>query len=277
LQALIACGRYRFTYLKRISEPTHKAINAFFCTLIFKNYMSIKQKYKVRSIQNFECKEWLLYKHYAKRIPSISYAFGLFDNDNILQGVCTFGMPCRRYNNGGNIFDNQIEIPTYELNRLVINDNLEKNTLSFFLSETFSLLPSPICLVSYADPNNGHNGYIYQATNWLYSGIAESGGKSFDWILNGKYLHGRNMTVEYLKQLCGARYDPKKNIYENFETIGGEVHSQVGKHRYFMFLGNKKQVLEMKQKLKYPILPYPKGENKRYDSSYQVKPQANLF
>jgi hypothetical protein len=41
--------------------------------------ISIKDKYSVKSIDNFACKDWLLNKHYAKRIPSISYAFGLFN------------------------------------------------------------------------------------------------------------------------------------------------------------------------------------------------------
>lgn len=239
--------------------------------------MSLKEKYIVQSIQNNQCKEWLLKKHYAKRIPSISFAFGLYNRDLILQGICTYGMPCRRYNDGGNIFDNKIKVPTYELNRLVVNDGMEKNTLSYFVSQTLKLLPKPICLVSYADPNNGHHGYIYQATNWIYTGVAESGGKSFDWILNGKYLHGRNMTTEYVKDLCGKSYDATKNIYENFENIGGEIKSQEGKHRYFQFLGDKKFVSEMKKQMKYEIKPYPKGDNKRYDSSYKPTVQAVLF
>ena len=53
--------------------------------------MSIKEIYKCYSIKKDLCKEWLLYKHYAKRIPSITYSFGLFKND-ILVGVLTFGM-----------------------------------------------------------------------------------------------------------------------------------------------------------------------------------------
>ena len=52
----------------------------------------IKETYKVKSIKKGLCKEWLLYKHYAKRIPNIMYSFGLFYK-NILAGVITFGMP----------------------------------------------------------------------------------------------------------------------------------------------------------------------------------------
>ena len=49
-------------------------------------------KYKITKIKNEECKEWFLHKHYAKRLPSVSYAFGLYKN-NSLEGVCSFGKP----------------------------------------------------------------------------------------------------------------------------------------------------------------------------------------
>ena len=33
----------------------------------------------------------------------------------------------------------------------------------------------------------------------------------------------------------------------------------------------------MKKALKYPVLPYPKGDNVRYDASYKVQPNLILF
>ena len=58
--------------------------------------MSIKIKYVIKSIDTYLSKEWLLKKHYAKRLCSISYCFGLFDEFNLLIGVCTFGSPPSR-------------------------------------------------------------------------------------------------------------------------------------------------------------------------------------
>jgi hypothetical protein len=49
------------------------------------------------------------------------------------------------------------------------------------------------------------------------------------------------------------------------------------KHRYFYFLGNKKQVKDMFKMLPYELQPYPKGENKRYDASYIPSTQTTLF
>jgi hypothetical protein len=57
---------------------------------------------------------------------------------------------------------------------LIVEDNLPKNSLSFFVSsclkELHRELKEPLCIISYSDPNAGHHGYIYQATNWLYTG-----------------------------------------------------------------------------------------------------------
>jgi hypothetical protein len=43
------------------------------------------------------------------------------------------------------------------------------------------------------------------------------------------------------------------------------------KHRYFYFIGDKRQKNDMLKKLKFKIEPYPKGDNQRYDASYKVK------
>ena len=110
----------------------------------------------VKSIKSRETYDWLLYKHYAKRIPSISYSFGLYLNEE-LNGICTFGYPPNyNYNNGKCVFYSY-ECLTLELNRLVVNENLPKNSLSIFVSKSLKLLPKPSCIVSYADQNKGHN------------------------------------------------------------------------------------------------------------------------
>jgi len=53
----------------------------------------MKDKYSVKPIDSFQCKEWCLKKHYAKRLPPIQHAFGLFDTENILVGIVTYGTP----------------------------------------------------------------------------------------------------------------------------------------------------------------------------------------
>ena len=234
----------------------------------------IKEKYTVRSIPSDETKEWLLYKHYAKRMPSISYAFGLFNN-NIMQGCCTFGRPmaaplirtC---------FNGDYQDCFLELNRLVINDGLEKNVLSYFVSECLKMLPKPNVIVSYADTSHNHHGYIYQATNWYYSGLSE---KFKDYMVKGfEHLHASSIL-----EMIGRREDLDDSINrvdELKKRFGAEnvyTVDRAQKHRYFYFLGNKKTISDMISKIKYPRLSYPKGDNLRYDASYKPTIQGNLF
>ena len=146
--------------------------------------------YKVDKIQNYQCKDWLLNKHYAKRMCSISYAFGLFDNANILVGVITFGMPPSS-TLAESICGKQYKDYVLELNRLVVNEGLPRNTLSFFVSNAIKMLPSNKIIVSFADANMNHNGYIYQATNFIYTGTSSNTSKLIDKF--GKEFHFRNI------------------------------------------------------------------------------------
>lgn len=237
--------------------------------------MSIKGKYTVRSIEASETKEWLLYKHYAHRMPSISYAFGLYNNDIILQGVCTFGRPMAapliRTCFAGDYQDCFLE-----LNRLVVNEGLEKNALSFFVAECLKMLPRPNVIVSYADTSKNHHGYIYQATNWYYSGLSE---KFKDYMVKGyEHLHASSIL-----EMIGRSEDLDDSINrvdELKKRFGAEnvyMVDRAQKHRYFYFLGDKKTIEDMINKIKYPRLPYPKGDNQRYDASYKPTIQTSLF
>ncbi len=209
---------------------------------------------KVESISNFACKDWLLNKHYAKRMCSISYAFGLYI-DNILNGVCTFGFPPNyNYNDGKCVFNNY-QCLTLELNRLVINENLPKNTLSFFVSQCLKMLPKPSCIVSYADQNKGHNGYIYQATNWIYTGVSTP---------KHKYIFED-----------GSEFDIRRGIDNKGKVVDKILMKPT--HRYLFFNGSKTQVNKMKKSLKMQVFEYPKGENKRYLSEYKPQVQTKLF
>ncbi|MFQ5330015.1 MAG: hypothetical protein ACE5D4_08530 [Thermodesulfobacteriota bacterium] len=223
--------------------------------------MGIKETYKVMPIKKEETYDWLLNKHYAKRIPNIERAFGLY-NESTLLGICTFGTPPKSMNNGESIF-NEYRVKTFELNRLVMMEGLAKNTLSFFVSQCLGCLPTPCCIVSYADFTFGHNGYIYQATNWLYIGLNQIHER--EWFINGKEIHPRTLSSMGLTSA-------KKKI--EYGLTCGEYTK---KHRYLMLLGNSKEKKEMRADLLYKVIPYPKGDNQRYDASYKPQIQGVLF
>ena len=217
--------------------------------------MSIKEKYTVKSIAKHLCKEWLLHKHYAKRIPSISYAFGLFDTD--LVGICTLGSPPSRALCIG-VCGEENAHKVLELNRLCVNDNLERNVLSYFVGSCLKLLKKELIIVSYADTSMSHNGYIYQATNWIYTGLSAKRTERYD--INNPNRHSKSVTEQ-------------KGV--NYEDLA--IRERPQKHRYIYFTGNKKQIRKLKQELNYNIEPYPKGQNKRYDASYKPTIQKELF
>jgi len=216
--------------------------------------MKLEDNFTVSSITSKETYDWLLYKHYLKRIPSISFSFGLFDR-SVLVGVVTYGTPASNSLCVG-LCGKEYKSIVLELNRLCINDELPSNCASFFISRTFKLLPKPTILVSYADKSFGHTGYIYQATNWIYTGLSAKRTERYD-ILN-----------------------PNKHSKTCVETMKVEdlaIRERPQKHRYIYFTGSKTQRKAWKKQLNYKEQPYPKGENKRYDSSHKVTVQQRLF
>jgi hypothetical protein len=229
--------------------------------------MSIKEKYSVKSIDSYLCREWLLKKHYLKRKTSFTYSFGLY-KENILVGVLTFGnaIPLTMKKS---LFGQEYMDLVYELNRLCTNDDLDKNTNSFFISQAFKLLPKPMVIVSYADKSVGHTGYIYQATNFMYTGESHT---QLDWKLKGyEHLHSRTLMDEFAFQP-----DRVKKLKEKHGDNLYQVKREP-KYRYVYVLADKREKNEILSKKNFKIQPYPKGDNQRYDASYQPSIQTTLF
>lgn len=232
--------------------------------------MSIKDKYKVQSISKEQTKEWLLKKHYAKRIPSISYSFGLYEGIELI-GVCTYGLPPQH--NCLLLCGEKYKNNAIELNRLIKNDGLKKNVQSWFVAQTFKLLPKPLIVLSYADPNNGHFGYTYQALNFLYTG---EGGADKEYVYQG-YQYSMRHIKDYWFKSKNLPYDKDLTIDQNFLNAGGEIIKMDKKKRYVIFLGSKTQKKDMYNSLIWEVLPYDKGQNERYDTSYKTTTQTQLF
>ena len=72
-------------------------------------------------------------------------------------------------------------------------------------------------------------------------------------------------------------YDKDLTIDQNFLNVGGELIKMDKKKRYVIFLGSKTQKKDMRNNLKWEVLPYDKGQNERYDTSYKTTTQTHLF
>ena len=183
--------------------------------------------YEVRKIEYSETKDLILNVHYAHRMPSISYSFGLF-LDNEMVGVCTFGKPASPSLCVG-VCGVEYTKQVWELNRLVLKNNIP-NEASMFVGKCLKLLPRPMIVVSYSDSAQNHRGIIYQATNFLFTGTTkprtDMAGK------NG--THSRHHLGDRTKRV------PRS-----------------AKHRYIIFLGSKVEKKRMLKVLKYKIQDYP--------------------
>ncbi len=213
---------------------------------------------KVIPIEPKETYDWLLNVHYAKRIPQIMKAFGLYDND-ILIGVVTYGIPASPSLCMG-ICGKEYSDMVLELNRLCLLDN-HKNLASKLVSGSIKQLPKPTIVVSYADNKQGHVGYVYQATNFLYTGLSE---KRVDWAIKGlEHKHSKTisdgMTLEKIKEKYG----------DDFYYI-----ERSRKHRYIIFHGSKNDKKILRSKLKYKIQPYPKGKTNQYEITHTPSTQV---
>jgi|11_taG_2_1085331.scaffolds.fasta_scaffold02018_2 hypothetical protein len=222
------------------------------------------QDYSVRQLNNHEYRDWLLNKHYAKRLCSVSYAFGLIDLDQNVVGVITFGCPPNRLFNDGKCIFSNIKVKTMELNRLVLNSDTPKNSASFFIMKAINKLPKPLAIVSYADPNNHHHGYVYQATNWLYTGTSTP-----------KYKY----TFEDGSINDIRRDQDSTNMHTKF--IKGNVVSKeemLPTYRYIYIHADKRDKKNLVKDMRWDIEQYPKGLNKNYECiDIKMKAQLDLF
>lgn len=187
--------------------------------------------------------------HYAQRTPTIMAAIGMYVDD-VLAGVITYGMASAPLLNicGTNYIPQQIE-----LNRLVVHEWAGRNSESWLIGQSFAwlpqILPTRNILISYADTAQQHIGCIYQATNWLYTGLSIPGGNPSEMYVNGERMSSKAAYDRFGSQGRLA-----------LEGMGLEVVKGKGtyKHRYVYFLGNKRQRRTLRQALKWPVLPYPK-------------------
>jgi hypothetical protein len=201
----------------------------------------------VKKIEAKQAYPFLLNIHYAKRIPSISYAFGLFDNDELI-GVITYVTPPSSPMRKGLLGEDYAGI-VIELNRLCLKYN-RKNEASFLVGQSLKMLDKPKAIVSFADIAQEHLGIVYQATNFIYCGLSA---KRTDWHVKGKeHLHGITIADEF--RGIENRAEAIREKYGNDFSLKPRSR----KHRYVYFIGSKTEKRHMLANLKYKIMDYPK-------------------
>jgi len=200
----------------------------------------------IRVITRQECEPFILDIHYAKRFPSITYAFGMFENNELI-GIVTYGTPASSTLRRGVAGDDYID-KVLELNRLVLKYN-RKNEASKLVGKSLRMLPESI-VVSFADTEQGHVGYVYQACNFYYTGLSA---KRTDWKIKGKeHLHGQTIADNFR-----GVHNRSQAIREKY---GDDFYLQERsrKHRYVYIVGSRTFKKKAIKSLKYDITNYPK-------------------
>lgn len=180
--------------------------------------------------------------HYSKTMPKSKLAkIGVWEDGKFI-GCVIFGAPAN--NNLGKPFNLQ-HTQVCELVRIALSSHATPvskiGTIAIKILKVNQ--PGIRLIVSFADPEHGHHGGIYQAMNWIYAG---SSTQADEYIINGKRWHGRALRHQKPSHLTTSEF--AKKIDPNSEKIKGS-----SKHRYLYPLDNamRKQIEPLRK-------PYPK-------------------
>lgn len=171
--------------------------------------------------------------HYSKRMPNSKLAkLGVWEGEKFI-GCVIFGVGAT-----GNIGSpyNLPQTQVCELTRVALQRHQTpvSRIVAVALRVLTKAMPGLRLVVSYADPDRGHHGGIYQAGNWIYTG---RGGGDCEVFVCGRWMHRRAANV-----LTGTSGGYPKRAYG-------------GRHKYLMPLDDamRKQILPLSR-------PYPKRE-----------------
>lgn len=161
--------------------------------------MGILKSWKIKLCDRKEIKEFVETWHYSKSINGLmsDYCFKLVDETGVIKGAMIYGKMAmagqyKKYGEKHNVI---------ELRRLCCVDQTPKNAESYFIGSTLRWLKKNTnikIVVSYADPEYGHGGTIYKASNFELVGKT-SKGRVILW--NGKKYHDKTIRTKYKGEL----------------------------------------------------------------------------
>jgi adenine modification enzyme len=181
--------------------------------------------------------------HYTGIGNNANWRWGLWYGATLL-GVVSYNLPTRSV--CASVFGTEHLDHVWHMGRLALAEDAPRNSESRLIGGSLRAIaighPDVWAVVTYAATSAGHIGYVYQATNAIYTGIG--GRPSFctdqDGQRRGTHLDGHFVSAARAAQL------------------GWTLHRDGAKHRYVYILGNKSQRRQRLALLQLPRLPYPK-------------------
>lgn len=185
----------------------------------------LKIDWATHEAAKFACENW----HYSRCLPAGKLVkVGAWENGKFI-GVVLFGRGAsptlgRKFNLGQ---DQCVELVRIALTKHITPVSRIAAIAMKFLKQSN---PKLRMVVSFADPDKGHHGGVYQAGNWIYCGDSP---QTIELFVKGRWVHWRG------------------GFYEKTERTPRRV--MPGKHRYLMPLDD-----EMRQRILPLSKPYPK-------------------
>ena len=204
-----------------------------------------KDSFVIEPISYKTAMDIVIEKHYLHRKCPCSKAFGLFQDGQIL-GVVVYGVSASSTLLRG-IAGDEEKSNVYELTRLWVDDSVPKNGESFLIGNTIKQLDKEF-IVSYSDSSQNHLGVVYQATNFLYTG------------LSAKFRDPKVKGLENQHHATYANGLTNKQVIEKFGKDNVYWVERARKHRYIYINANGRRRKQLMAKLRYKVLAYPKQE-----------------
>lgn len=181
--------------------------------------------------------------HYTGLPGNASWRWGLWDQMT-LYGVVAYSLPTMSACES--LFGKEHWSHVWHMSRLALAEhaphNSESRLIGGSLREIEREFPHVWAVVTYAAQDSGHIGYVYQATNAIYTG---TGGQVHYYI-----DQSGNMRPTYDGHYIGPAAARER---------GWIVHESLPKHRYIYILGNKRERKQRRELLRYDPYPYPKA------------------
>jgi hypothetical protein len=204
--------------------------------------MMALQSYQIKPIDYHTAMAVIVREHYLHRKAPCSVAFGLFLGED-LKGVVCYGTPSSATLRSG-IAGKEHAGNVVELTRLWVCDSVPRNGESYLIGRTVGKAGKEI-VVSYAEIQQGHLGIVYQATNWIYTGLSA---KRTNWTIDGINKHCQTLADKYTATEIREKYGDRFSLQD-----------RPRKHRYVFINAKGRRRAEIISSLRYEIKPYPKG------------------
>jgi len=192
---------------------------------------NLKLDWATHEAAKYACVHW----HYSKKIPvNKLLKIGVWEDGEFV-GVVIFGLGTSPHLHERYKLKNTEVV---ELVRIALNKHHAPVSRIIRVALIFLKKSNPLIrvVVSFADPRQNHHGGIYQATNWIYTGMSAM---VIEFFYNNDWRHKTDIFKRINKDKIKTLRQRKMN----------------GKHRYVMPLDS-----EMRKQIEPLRKPYPKRD-----------------